>query len=79
MKLVPFYMVRHRIYDTFDDISDQVTAAVKASKYGFALQLYESAHVTNCSQLLAYVKITKNDVVKTELLINEEVSNTTKG
>ena len=72
-------MVRHRIYDTFDDIFDQVTAAVKASKYGFAMQLYESADVTNCSQLLAYVKTIKNDVIKIELLINEEISNTTKG
>ena len=70
---------RHRIYGTFDNISDQVTTAVRASKYGFAMQLDESADVTNSNQLLFYVRTTENDGDKTELLINKEVLSTTKG
>ena len=41
--------MRRRIHDMSDVISDQVTTAVKASKYGFAMQLDESTDVTNCS------------------------------
>ena len=62
-----------------DDISDQVTAAVKALEYGFAIQLDESTDVTNCNQLLVYVRFTENDIVKTELLTSKEVPGTTKG
>ena len=51
-----------------DDISDQVTTAVKASKHGFAMQLGESTDVTICSQWLVYVRFTENDVVTTEPL-----------
>ena len=71
--------VRRRIHDMSDDISDQVTTAVRASKCGFAMQLDESTDFTNCGQLLVYVRFTENDVVKTELLMSKEVSGTTKG
>ena len=67
-------MVRCQIHD----ISDQVATGVRASKYGFAIQLDDSIDVTNCSQLLVYVKFTENDRVKTELLIPKEVSGITK-
>ena len=70
--------VRVRIHD-MSDISDQVTTAVKASKYGFAMQLNESTDVSNCSQLLVYVRFTENDIVKTELLMSNEEPGTTKG
>ena len=60
--------VRRRIHDMSEDISDQVTTAVRASKYRFAMQLDESTDVTNCGQLLVYVRFTENDIVKTELL-----------
>ena len=43
------------------------------------MQLDESTDVTNCSQLLVYVRFTENDIVKTELLMSKEVSGTTKG
>ena len=49
------------------NIYDQVTTAVRASKYGFAMELDELANVTNGSQLLVYVRFTENDVVKTEV------------
>ena len=71
--------VKRRIHNMSDDISDQVTTAVKASKYGFAMQLDESTDVSNCSQLLVYVRFTENDIVKTELLMSNEVPGTTKG
>ena len=62
-----------------DNISDQVITSVRASKYGLAMQFDESTDVTNGSQLLVYVRFTENDAVKTELLINEEVSSATNG
>ena len=71
--------VRRRIHDMSDDISDKVTTAVRASKYGFAMQLDESTDVTNCGQLLVYVRFRENDIVKTELLMSKEVFGTTKG
>ena len=43
------------------------------------MQLDESTDVTNCGQLLVYVRFTENDIVKTELLISKEVSGTTRG
>ena len=71
--------VRRRIHDMSDDIFDQVTTAIKATKYGFAMQLDEPIDVSNCSQLLVYVRFTENDIVKTELLMSNEVPGTTKG
>ena len=62
-----------------DDIFDQVIIAVRASKYGLDMQFKESTDVTNCSQLLVYVRFTENDAVKTELLINKEVLSATNG
>ena len=62
--------MKRRIHDTSDHISDQVTTAVRASKYGFAMQLEESSDVTNCGQLLVYVRFTKNIRAKTELLMS---------
>ena len=52
-------------------------AGVTDSKFGFDVQLDESTDVTNCCQLLVYVRFTQNDAVKTELL-NHEVSTTSK-
>ena len=71
--------MRRRIHDMSDVISNQVTTAVRASKYGFAMQLDESTDVTNCSQLVVYVRFTENDIVKTELFMSKEVCGTTKG
>ena len=70
--------VRRRIRDISNDISDQVTTVVRASKYGFVVQLDESTDVTNFGLLLVYARFTENDRVKTELLMSKEVSGTTK-
>ena len=71
--------VKRRIEEMSIDISDQVIAEVRDSKFGFALPLDESTDVTNCCQLLVYVRFTQNDAVKTELLLNHEVSTSSKG
>ena len=73
-----FNVMRRRIHDMSNDISDQVTTVLRASKYGFAMQLDESTDVNNCDQLLVYVRFTENDIVKTELLMSKVVSGTTK-
>ena len=71
--------VKRRIHDMSDDISDEVTTAVRASKYGFAIQLDESTDVTTAVNCLSMSGSKKNDIVKAELLMSKEVSGTTKG
>ena len=62
------------------DITDQVISVVKDSKFGFLMQLHESTDITNNAQLLVYVRYTTRDNdVKTELLMSKELSSTTKG
>ena len=62
-----------------DDIADQILAEIKESKFGFAIQLDESTDITNYCQLLVYVRYAQTNIMKTELLLNHEVSTTTKG
>ena len=53
--------VSRRIHDMSDDISDQVTTAVRALKYGFAMQLDEWTDVTtavNCLSMSGSQKMT---------------------
>lgn len=71
--------VQRRIEEMSVDIADQVIEGVRASKYGFAIQVDESTDVTNCSQLLVYVRFTQNNAAKTELLLSQDLSSTTKG
>ncbi|XP_068242269.1 zinc finger BED domain-containing protein 5-like [Palaemon carinicauda] len=71
--------VQRRIEEMSVDIADQVVEGVKSSKYGFAIQLDESTDVTNCSQLLVYVRFTQSNAAKTELLLSQDLSSTTTG
>ena len=48
-------------------------------RIGFAIQLDESTDVAKCSQLLVYVGFVQNNTVKTELILNQELTATTKG
>ena len=66
--------VKRRIEEMSVDIADQVIAGVRASKFGFAIQV----DVANCRQLLVYVRFTQNNDVKTELLLSQEMCSTTK-
>ena len=71
--------IKRRIEEMSDDIADQVLAEIKESKFGFAIQLDESTDITNYCQLLVYVRYAQTNIMKTELLLNHEVSTTTKG
>jgi len=71
--------VKRRIREMSVDIADQVTEGIKASKFGFAIQVDESTDVTNCCQLLIYARYIQDNNVKTELLISEELPDTTRG
>ena len=65
--------VKRRIEEMSVDIADQVITGVRASKFGFAIQLDEFTDVTNDCQLLVDIRFTQNDVTKTELLLRHEV------
>ena len=60
------------------DIADQ-EKFVKDSKFWFSMQLNESTDMTKNAQLLVYVHYTTQDNdVKTELLMSQKLSSTTK-
>ena len=59
------------------DNKEQVITEVQSSKYGFALQLDQSTDVSNCAQLLVYVRYAINDAIRSELLLINEMR--TKG
>ena len=71
--------IKRRIEEMSDDIADQILAEIKESKFGYAIQLDESTDITNYCQLLVYVRYAQTNIMKTELLLNHEVSTTTKG
>ena len=71
--------IKRQIEEMSDDIADQILAEIKESKFGFAIQLDKSTDITNYCQLLVYVRYAQTNIMKTELLLNHEVSTTTKG
>ena len=71
--------IKRQIEEMSDDIADQILAEIKESKFRFAIQLDESTDITNYCQLLVYVRYAQTNIMKTELLLNHEVSTTTKG
>ena len=71
--------IKRRIEEMSDNIADQILAEIKESKFGFAIQLDGSTDITNYCQLLVYVRFAQTNIMKTELLLNHEVSTTTKG
>ena len=70
--------MKRRIEEMSDDVADQILAETKESKFGFAIQLDESTDITNYCQLLVYVRYAQANVMKTDLLLNHEVSTTNK-
>ena len=71
--------IKRRIEGMSDDIADQILAKIKESKFGFAIRLDESTDITHCCQIRVYVRYAQTNIMKTELLLNDEVSTTTKG
>ena len=63
------------------DINEQVLTEVQGLKYGFAIQLDETTDVSNCPQLLVFVRYATKDSIESELLLSSEMRTTctTKG
>ena len=59
-------------------VNKQVITKEQGSKYGFAIQLEVSTDVSNCAQLLVYVRYATKDAIRSELLLCE-TKTTTKG
>ena len=60
------------------DINEQVITEVQGSKYGFVIQLDETTDVSNCAQLLVFVRYATKDSIRSELLLSNEMRTTTK-
>ena len=60
------------------DILQQVISDICRSESGFAIQLNESTDVTNCAQLLIFVRYLEKVGVKEEFLMNAALEATTK-
>ena len=71
--------VQRRIIEMSADINEQVITEVQGSKYGFAIQLDETTDVSNCAQLLVFVRYATKDSIRSELLLSNEMRTTTKG
>ena len=71
--------VQRRIEEMSVDILQQVISDICRSKSGFAIQLDESADVTNYAQLLIFVRYVGKEGVKEEFLMNAALEATTKG
>ena len=56
-----------------------MTAEIRASTFGFAIQVDESTNVTDCCKLLVDARYTHGNNVKTVLLMRKELSKTSNG
>ena len=61
------------------DILQQVISDICRSESGFAIQLDKSTDVTNCAQLLIFVRYVGKEGVKEEFLMNAALEAATKG
>ena len=71
--------IQQHITETSSDIKEQVIMEEQGSKYGFAIQLDEFTDVSNCAQLLVYVRYVTKYAIRSELLLINEMRTTTKG
>ena len=70
--------VQRRIEEMSVDILQQVISDTCRSESGFAIELDESTGVTNCAQLLIFVRYVRKEGVKEEFLMNAALEATTK-
>ncbi|XP_045470679.1 zinc finger BED domain-containing protein 5-like [Harmonia axyridis] len=62
-----------------NDIEEQLVSRIKISPF-FALQCDESTDISNCCQLLIFVRVLDDDnIIKEKLLISRELETTSKG
>ena len=58
--------ISSRITDIFNNILDQVMKKLKAPLFPFSMQLGKSTNVSQCAQLLAYIRCMHADAIKEE-------------
>ena len=71
--------IQRRIEEMSVDILQQVISDICRLESGIAIQLDESTDVTNCAQLLIFVRYLGKEGVKKEFLMNAALEATTKG
>ena len=70
--------IQRRITEMSTDINEQVLAEIQSSKYGFAIQLDETANVSNCAQFLVFVRYVTKNSIRSKILLSNEVKTTTR-
>ena len=70
--------IRSRIDDMSQDILQQIVSDLVATLVKFSIQLDESTDVSNCNQLLVFVRYVKEGSVREEFLFCECLLETTK-
>ena len=78
LELVPLSnnVIHNWIGDLNNDILDQVISDVRSSFLKISRQLDESTNLSNCSQLIAFVRYFSDGIVK-DILFCEELKTTT--
>ena len=71
--------IQRGITEMSTDINEQIFTEVQGSKYGFSIQLDETTDVSNCAQLLVFVRYATKDSIPSELLLSNGMRTTTKG
>ena len=69
--------IARRIKDLSIDIRDQLISDLKASPLKISIQLDESTNVSNCSQLICFVRYIKEKKVEEEFLFCQPLPRTT--
>ena len=70
-------VIRSRIDDIAANILDQVVSDIKTSSAKISIQLDESTDVSNCSQLIAFVRYVKMNAIEEEFLFCKALETTT--
>jgi hypothetical protein len=70
--------IHDRIRDMSNDIVQQVVEEIKNSPAKISLQLDESTDISNCSQLLVFVRYANASLIKEDFLFCEAVTETTR-
>ena len=68
----PNITIQRRNTEMFTDIIGQALRAEQSSKYRFAILLGKTTDVSNCAQLLVFVRYATKDSTRSELLLSNE-------
>ncbi|GFS28299.1 protein ZBED8 [Nephila pilipes] len=80
LEAIPFSndVIQSRIVEISCNILKQIINELKASPFPFSMQLDETTDISNCSQLLVFVRYVSADTIKEEFLFCEPLLQTTK-